>query len=167
MHHVKRQTGVQKGEKRRIKQILCHFIPDLFFHPRQQLSDDEREEDGRNLLMHYSIFVNLSINLFIPDEKEEGDVSPKSNSSVGENFKGKSTSSVSKSPGRTPEGDTVEDNPDFVDFKEEDVKVPLHAQCSEPVSFAFILFCNTYFALFIEISCFLFGGLDFLKSATQ
>lgn len=51
MHHLKRQTGVQKGEKRRIKQILCHFIPDLFFHPRQQLSDDEREDDdGKNVI---------------------------------------------------------------------------------------------------------------------
>lgn len=47
IHHVKRQTGIQKGEKRRIKHLLRQFLPDLFFHPRQQVSDDEREEDGK------------------------------------------------------------------------------------------------------------------------
>ncbi|XP_053692753.1 paired amphipathic helix protein Sin3a isoform X2 [Sabethes cyaneus] len=45
IHHVKRQTGIQKQEKGRIKHILRQFVPDLFFAPRQQLSDDEREED--------------------------------------------------------------------------------------------------------------------------
>lgn len=47
IHHVKRQTSIQKQEKTRIKQILRHFIPDLFFWPRQQLSDDERD-DGKH-----------------------------------------------------------------------------------------------------------------------
>lgn len=46
IHHAKRQTGIQKGEKQRMKHILRQFVPDLFFHPRQQLSDDEREDDG-------------------------------------------------------------------------------------------------------------------------
>lgn len=46
IHHVKRQTAIQKQEKTRIKHILRHFIPDLFFWPRQQLSDDERD-DGK------------------------------------------------------------------------------------------------------------------------
>lgn len=44
IHHVKRQTGIQKQEKARIKHILRQFVPDLFFSPRQQLSDDERED---------------------------------------------------------------------------------------------------------------------------
>lgn len=48
IHHVKRQTSIQKQEKTRIKQILRHFIPDLFFWPRQQLSDDERD-DGKHI----------------------------------------------------------------------------------------------------------------------
>lgn len=47
IHHVKRQTAIQKQEKTRIKQILRHFIPDLFFWQRQQLSDDERD-DGKH-----------------------------------------------------------------------------------------------------------------------
>lgn len=46
IHHVKRQTGIQKQEKARIKHILRQFIPELFFAPRQPLSDDERE-DGK------------------------------------------------------------------------------------------------------------------------
>lgn len=57
IHHVKRQTAVQKQEKTRIKHILRHFIPDLFFWPRQQLSDDERE-DGM-LPFDYGLFYMI------------------------------------------------------------------------------------------------------------
>lgn len=46
IHHVKRQTGIQKQEKQKIKQIIRQFVPDLFFAPRQPLSDDERD-DGK------------------------------------------------------------------------------------------------------------------------
>lgn len=44
IHHVKRQTGIQKQEKARIKHILRQFVPELFFAPRQPLSEDEKEE---------------------------------------------------------------------------------------------------------------------------
>lgn len=44
IHHVKRQTSIHKEDKQRIKQLLRHFLPDLFFHPRQELSDDERDD---------------------------------------------------------------------------------------------------------------------------
>lgn len=71
-------------------------------------------------------------------------MSPKSNSSSGDNYKSKSSSTVSKSPARASENDaTADDNPDFVDIKEEDVKIPVHAQCSEPVS----CFYLTYFSV--------------------
>ena len=49
IHHVKRQTGIHKEDKQRIKQLLRQFIPDLFFHPRQELSEDEREDEGNNV----------------------------------------------------------------------------------------------------------------------
>ncbi|XP_063699111.1 paired amphipathic helix protein Sin3a isoform X2 [Culicoides brevitarsis] len=49
IHHVKRQTGAQKQEKARIKHILRQFVPDLFFSPRQQMSDDEREDDDKDM----------------------------------------------------------------------------------------------------------------------
>lgn len=82
IHHVKRQTGIQKGEKRRIKQLLRTFLPDLFFHPRQQVSDDEREEDGKQLpnfqkLMfisyNFSLFYNV-INFFYSLQKKKKNV---------------------------------------------------------------------------------------------
>jgi hypothetical protein len=50
IHHVKRQTGIHKEDKQRIKQLLRQFVPDLFFHPRQELSEDEREEEGLYLM---------------------------------------------------------------------------------------------------------------------
>ena len=45
IHHVKRQTGIHKDDKHKIKVLLRHFVLDLFKHQRQELSDDERDED--------------------------------------------------------------------------------------------------------------------------
>ncbi|KAK7790679.1 hypothetical protein R5R35_008201 [Gryllus longicercus] len=45
IHHVKRQTGIHKEDKQRIKLLLRQFLPDMFSHPRQQLSDDERDDE--------------------------------------------------------------------------------------------------------------------------
>ncbi|CAK1548870.1 unnamed protein product [Leptosia nina] len=47
IHHARRQTAIQKAEKRRIKQLLRQFLPDLFSHPRQPLSDDERDDEEK------------------------------------------------------------------------------------------------------------------------
>lgn len=44
IHHVKRQTSIHKSDKQKIKQLLKHFIPDLFGTTRGELSDDEQEE---------------------------------------------------------------------------------------------------------------------------
>ncbi|KAK3764797.1 hypothetical protein RRG08_046433 [Elysia crispata] len=41
IHHVKRQTGVDKEAKSRIKVLVKHLVPDLFFAPRGELSDDD------------------------------------------------------------------------------------------------------------------------------
>ena len=65
IHHVKRKTGIHKEDKQRIKQLLRQFIPDLFFHPRQELSEDESEEEG---MFYYPVLVICSmynINMFI------------------------------------------------------------------------------------------------------
>ena len=49
IHHVKRQMGIQKEDKQKIKQIVYYFLPDLFFVPRGALSDDEADdEDDEN-----------------------------------------------------------------------------------------------------------------------
>ena len=45
LHHVRRQSSIQKDDKRRIKQLLKHFMADLFHHTRMDLSDDE--DDGK------------------------------------------------------------------------------------------------------------------------
>ncbi|KAM4602714.1 paired amphipathic helix protein Sin3a-like isoform 2-T2 [Polymixia lowei] len=45
IHHVKRQVGIQKEDKYKIKQIIHHFIPDMLFARRGELSDAEEEED--------------------------------------------------------------------------------------------------------------------------
>ncbi|XP_046857434.1 paired amphipathic helix protein Sin3b-like isoform X2 [Xenia sp. Carnegie-2017] len=41
VHHMKRQTGIHKEDKSKIKSLLYTFVPDLFFAPRGELSDDE------------------------------------------------------------------------------------------------------------------------------
>uniref|UniRef100_A0A8C5HQG7 Paired amphipathic helix protein Sin3a n=1 Tax=Gouania willdenowi TaxID=441366 RepID=A0A8C5HQG7_GOUWI len=45
IHHVKRQVGIQKEEKNKIKQIIHHFVPDLLFSRRGELSDVEEDDD--------------------------------------------------------------------------------------------------------------------------
>ncbi|XP_054633059.1 SIN3 transcription regulator family member Aa [Dunckerocampus dactyliophorus] len=45
IHHVKRQTSIQKEDKYKIKQIMYHFVPDLLFAQRGELSDVEEEEE--------------------------------------------------------------------------------------------------------------------------
>ena len=45
IHHVKRQTSIHKEDKHKIKVMLKHFLMDRFKHPRQDLSEDEREDD--------------------------------------------------------------------------------------------------------------------------
>merc|ERR1711981_1463274 len=45
IHHVKRQTSIHKEDKQKIKLLLRHFLMDTFKHPRQELSEDEREEE--------------------------------------------------------------------------------------------------------------------------
>lgn len=51
LHHVRRQSSIQKDDKRKIKQLLKHFIPDLFNHTRMELSDDENDE---GIIVHYN-----------------------------------------------------------------------------------------------------------------
>ncbi|XP_057693944.1 paired amphipathic helix protein Sin3a-like [Corythoichthys intestinalis] len=49
IHHVKRQVGIQKDDKYKIKQIIHHFIPDLLFAQRGELSDVEDEEETEDM----------------------------------------------------------------------------------------------------------------------
>lgn len=45
IYHVKRQVGIQKEDKYKIKQIIHHLIPDMLFARRGELSDVEEEEE--------------------------------------------------------------------------------------------------------------------------
>ena len=45
IHHVKRQTSIHKEDKHKIKLLLRQFLMDTFKHPRQVLSEDEREDE--------------------------------------------------------------------------------------------------------------------------
>jgi paired amphipathic helix protein Sin3a len=48
IHHVKRQTGIHKEDKQRIKQLVRQSLPDMFHYTRQDMSDEEEEEDEEN-----------------------------------------------------------------------------------------------------------------------
>ncbi|XP_012142995.1 SIN3 transcription regulator family member A isoform X2 [Megachile rotundata] len=118
IHHVKRQTAIHKEDKQRIKLLLKHFIPDLFFHPRQELSDDERDED---------------------DEKEDLNVAACSNSqSVTIN-----TSSMGGGLQANRNKPPVSPIPSSTSIKTEpDVKVPIHALSNDPEE-AYTLFMGS------------------------
>ncbi|XP_066509834.1 paired amphipathic helix protein Sin3a-like isoform X2 [Hoplias malabaricus] len=45
IHHVKRQSSIHKDDKYKIKQVIYHFIPDMLFARRGELSDVEEEEE--------------------------------------------------------------------------------------------------------------------------
>ncbi|CAL1277736.1 unnamed protein product [Larinioides sclopetarius] len=45
IHHVKRQTGIHKEDKQKIKHLMRQFFPDFFSVPRGDLSDDELDKD--------------------------------------------------------------------------------------------------------------------------
>lgn len=46
---MKRQTSIQKEDKYKIKQIIYHFVPDMLFSQRGELSDVEEEEEEEEM----------------------------------------------------------------------------------------------------------------------
>ncbi|XP_051545084.1 SIN3 transcription regulator family member Aa [Myxocyprinus asiaticus] len=49
IHHVKRQSSINKEDKYKIKQIIYHFIPSMLFSQRRVLSDAEEEDDEEDM----------------------------------------------------------------------------------------------------------------------
>ncbi|KYN12810.1 PREDICTED: paired amphipathic helix protein Sin3b isoform X1 [Trachymyrmex cornetzi] len=117
IHHVKRQTAVHKEDKQRIKLLLKHFIPDLFFHPRQELSDDERDED---------------------DEKEDVNMATCNNSQSATN----TSSSLSGLQANRSKAPASPSTSSATIKSEPDVKVPMHALSSDPEE-AYTLFMGS------------------------
>lgn len=66
IYHVKRQSQIHKEDKQRIKALLRHFLPDLFHHPRVELSDDEPPSTPHSVL-------NLSNDIKPDPDDDEGD----------------------------------------------------------------------------------------------
>lgn len=52
IHHVKRLTATNKEDKQKIKQLLRHFIPDLFDTERGVLSDDDADDDETSNVLY-------------------------------------------------------------------------------------------------------------------
>ncbi|XP_075219291.1 paired amphipathic helix protein Sin3a-like isoform X2 [Lycorma delicatula] len=121
IHHVKRQTSIHKEDKQRTKQLLRQFIPDLFHHPRQELSEDERED----------IDEKMDVDPNSPGSK---DVNGLINNGTGGRSKGKDDSNSGKDDKR----DTVEE------------KVPLHAVSSYPDECYTLFFGNNKWYLFLR-----------------
>lgn len=48
IHHVKRQSGIHKNDKYKIKQLIQHFLPDILFSRRGVLSDAEDDDDDED-----------------------------------------------------------------------------------------------------------------------
>nr|CAD7400897.1 unnamed protein product [Timema poppensis] len=129
IHHVKRQTSIHKEDKQRIKQLLRQFLPDMFFHPRQDLSEDEREDD---------------------DDKEDMDLEGCTNSNSDPLAQPVDPCS------RGRKGDPVKKEPDAgggeaLREEEEDVKPPLHALSKHPDESYTLFFGNNNWYLFLRL----------------
>lgn len=68
IHHVKRQASINKEDKQKIKSLIRRFIPDMFHHPRQELSDDEH--DGQNDCSNNNSPETTKVSLRISVEKD-------------------------------------------------------------------------------------------------
>jgi len=45
IYHVKRQTGIHKEDKQKIKVLLRQNLPDIFYHTKIDMSDEEDDDD--------------------------------------------------------------------------------------------------------------------------
>ncbi|XP_072290722.1 SIN3 transcription regulator family member Aa [Eucyclogobius newberryi] len=90
IHHVKRQTGINKEDKYKIKQVIHHFIPDVLFAQRGELSDAEEEDEE--------------------DEEELEDGSKKQNGVPGGGSPSKSKLLFGNAAAQKPKGDEDEDD---------------------------------------------------------
>lgn len=143
---MKRQTAIHKEDKQRIKLLLKHFIPDLFFHPRQELSDDERDDDGKlprsmNALLHASAKVRVTQGSWcfspIADEKEDMNVAACNNS------QSTTASSIGGLQANRSKAAPVSPNASSTSAKiESDIKMPMHAVSSDPEE-AYTLFMGS------------------------
>ena len=125
IHHVKRQTGIHKEDKQKIKSLIRQFIPDLFYHPRQELSDDEREEIDEKSTKE-------------PAESVEEEEIEKSDTC--------SSAMIVDSGG----GGNA-DSSNAVEVSVEDIKVPLYAISCHPDEQYTLFFADNHWYLFLRL----------------
>lgn len=126
IHHVKRQTGIHKEEKQRVKQLLRQFVPDMFFHPRQELSEDEREDDEEKDDVDMDGCLNSGSNSVSAGRGRKSDVAVKKEADAG-------------------------GGPEIKITESSDVKLPLHAISTLPDECYTLFFGNNNWYLFFRL----------------
>ncbi|XP_058806955.1 paired amphipathic helix protein Sin3a isoform X2 [Phymastichus coffea] len=129
IHHMKRQTTIHKDDKQRIKVLLKHFIPDMFFHPRQELSDDEQDDEN---------------------DKED---TPQTSCGNGTQAPTASTSSTGNGPQSSNRNKVVPSPaPSSIAIKTDpDVKPPPHALSTDPEEAYALFMASNYWYLFFRL----------------
>ena len=137
IHHVKRQTSIHKEDKHKIKVLLKHFLMDRFKHPRQELSEDERDEEEDS-----------------GKDEAEGDSESGKGSSRRKKAGGKDENSKASDAKAKPDEPTSKsDEPEIKIEPRDGRRTPLHARDMEPVSFwQFFLFRSPSKAYSLKIS---------------
>ncbi|CAB3383189.1 Hypothetical predicted protein [Cloeon dipterum] len=127
IHHVKRQTSIHKDDKQNIKHLLKQVLPDIFFHPRQDLSDDERDDDASD-----------------KDDSEGCSPSSKKSRDKREPDKKSNSGDISKSETKEKQNAVVNN---FEESKgKEDLATPAHAISSDPDEhYTLFVTCNTWY----------------------
>merc|ERR1711976_434190 len=136
IHHVKRQTGIHKDDKYKIKLLLRHFLLDLFKHPRQDMSDDEKEEED--------------------DDKDDQDNESDTNGKSGRGERGKKKRGAGK---ESSDEKSKDDSKKKDQVTEADVKIenkdgrrtPLHARDMASGESYSHMMCNNNWYLFLRL----------------
>lgn len=138
IHHVKRQTGIHKEDKQKIKSLIRQFIPDLFYHPRQELSDDERDD-----------VEEKSVKKTRLDDLGGG----ANGDGVGDDEDDEETK-IAEPCDTMPSSVTVittADGRQPGDINLEDVKIPLHAISCHPDERYTLFFADNHWYLFLRL----------------
>ncbi|XP_018902629.1 paired amphipathic helix protein Sin3a [Bemisia tabaci] len=126
IHHVKRQTSICKEDKQRIKSLIKQCIPDFFHHPRQDLSEDERDKADA-------------------EESKENIIDDTNEDSNGKTKKVKNTSR------RSSVSSLKENTNNTNNIDEPNLPLPPHAVCSDPDECYTLFFGNNNWYLFFRL----------------
>ena len=170
IHHVKRQTSIHKEDKQKIKLLLRHFLMDTFKHPRQDLSEDEREDeedssnkednesDTGNIVLNNGGNSNVNVNSnMCGTGSANRDAGPNTKGTRSERVRKKKEEKREKDKQSEEKSKKDTDKCNKEDILEPDIKLeqrdgrrtPLHARDMEPVSLS-----NFFYPIFPRIDYF-------------